>query len=158
MRIAVKLLLAWFAFFGLAAGAWQQFAPRSFYEDFPGGGRQWVSPDGPYNEHLIRDYGGALLANAVVVAVAMVTLSRPLVVGTLTAQLVAAIPHYAFHASHLDGFSTADAIGQTATLTVELLLLGSLLVVALRRDPRERRRRRPPLAVSPVGAGQRRAG
>jgi len=39
-------------------GFWALLAPRSFYDDFPGGGRSWVSALPPYNEHLVRDVGG----------------------------------------------------------------------------------------------------
>ena len=43
-------------------GGWALVAPASFYRSFPGGGRSWVSIDGPYNEHLLRDVGGLNLA------------------------------------------------------------------------------------------------
>jgi hypothetical protein len=36
---------------------WALLAPRSFYDDFAGGGRAWVSLLGPYDEHLVRDVG-----------------------------------------------------------------------------------------------------
>lgn len=45
--------------------------PRSFYDDFPGGGIAWVSVDGPYNEHLIRDIGAWSLGTTVVVLAAL---------------------------------------------------------------------------------------
>ena len=38
-------------------GFWAEFAPKSFYDDFPGGGHHWVRVDGPYNQHLVRDVG-----------------------------------------------------------------------------------------------------
>ena len=62
-----------------SSGFWAAFAPRSFYADFPGAGRHWISPDGPYNQHLIRDVGELNLALFVVVLAAAVTLSLPLV-------------------------------------------------------------------------------
>ena len=43
-------------------GLWATFAPKSFYEDFPGGGRHWVQLDGPYNHHLVTDFGALNLA------------------------------------------------------------------------------------------------
>ena len=73
MRLAVKLLLAWFALFGLTLGSWQAFSPASFYADFPGLGHRWVSPDGPYNEHLLRDVGQGNLAIGAVALVALCT-------------------------------------------------------------------------------------
>jgi hypothetical protein len=47
VRRAVSGLLAWFVVFGLGVGGWQTLAPRSFYEDFPGFGRTWVSVAAP---------------------------------------------------------------------------------------------------------------
>src|SRR3712207_7559838 len=76
MRRTVNALLAWFAFFGLAAGSWQMFAPEAFYRNFPGWGRHWVSVDGPYNEHLLRDAGQGNLAFGVVALVALLTRSE----------------------------------------------------------------------------------
>ena len=44
----VRLGLWAMALFSLLAGIQQQFAPRSFYDDFPGFGMHWVAVDGPY--------------------------------------------------------------------------------------------------------------
>src|SRR3954454_15175144 len=56
-------------------GAWALVAPDRFYRSFPGlVGRHWLPPLGPYNEHLIRDFGGlnlGLAAAAVVAGVAL---------------------------------------------------------------------------------------
>src|SRR4051794_22378518 len=53
-------------------GLWASLAPRSFYDDFPGAGRQWVAVDGPYNEHLVRDVAVLELALLAVVVAAWV--------------------------------------------------------------------------------------
>jgi hypothetical protein len=45
--------------------------------DFPGAGRSWVAPDGPFNEHLARDVGVLNLALAVVTIAAAVEDGRP---------------------------------------------------------------------------------
>ena len=73
MRRAVSGLLGFFVLFGLGVGGWQTLAPASFYTDFPGAGRHWVSVDGPYNEHLLRDVGQGNLALGVVALVALLT-------------------------------------------------------------------------------------
>ena len=78
-------------------GFWAAFAPRSFYTDFPGAGRHWISPDGPYNQHLIRDVGELNLALLVVVVAAAVTLSLPLVRAALVATLVNGVLHVVYH-------------------------------------------------------------
>lgn len=104
----------------LSVGAWAQAFPRSFYDDFPFG-RRWVSLDGPYNEHLVRDVGGLNLALAtVVIAVA--------VLGGLQLQRVAALgvllysaPHLAYHATHLSVYPAADKAWLVVSLALVVL-------------------------------------
>ncbi|HTO00773.1 MAG TPA: hypothetical protein VL068_08885, partial [Microthrixaceae bacterium] len=78
-RLWQRLALGYLALNSLVVGIWAQFAPRSFYDDFPGFGAVWVAVDGPYNEHLVRDVGGLNLALAVVLIAALVTLTPTLV-------------------------------------------------------------------------------
>jgi hypothetical protein len=95
----------------LAVGMWAQFAPRSFYEDFPGWGQHWVSIDGPFNEHLVRDVGGLNLAIAVLAGAALITKSSLMARVTGLAALVYGLPHAVYHSSHLGTFeSTFDKI------------------------------------------------
>ena len=61
----IRVAFGYLALSSLQIGAWALFAPRSFYDGFPGAGRSWVSVDGPYNEHLVRDVGALNLAIAV---------------------------------------------------------------------------------------------
>jgi hypothetical protein len=118
MRLTVKLLLAWFAFFGLVAGVWQQFAPESFYADFPGFGRHWVSVDGPYNEHLLRDVGQGNLAFGTVALVALLTGGVWTARATGLAAVVANVPHHIYHQINVHVLPTnADQVLQTLTLT-----------------------------------------
>ena len=69
-------------------GFWAAFAPKSFYTDFPGGGRHWISADGPFNQHRVRDVGELSLALFVVLVAAAITLSLPLVRASLVAVIV----------------------------------------------------------------------
>jgi hypothetical protein len=116
------------ALFSLLAGIQQQFAPRSFFDDFPGFGMQWVAVDGPYNEHLLRDLGGANLALGAVILFAIARPTAGIVRAVAVAMLVAQVPHFVYHAAHLDVLpTTLDRILQTAalalTLAVPLLVL-----------------------------------
>jgi hypothetical protein len=108
------------------AGLVQLFAPEAFYTDFP-----WVSMLPPYNEHLMRDVGALTLAYVLVLSVAAVTLERRLVRVALAANLVFTVPHFLFHATHLDGFSTGAVVGQTVLLGMAVLLPATLLVVSV---------------------------
>lgn len=111
------------ALFSLFAGLWQQFAPRSFYDDFPGFGMHWVSVDGPYNEHLMRDLGGASLAVAVMLFFALTRPSVGLVRAAAGAMLVSQVPHFTYHAAHLGVLATSlDRILQTASLTLTIVI------------------------------------
>lgn len=121
-RIALIVLAV---FFGLV-GVWAQFAPRSFYNDFPGGGRHWVSGDGPFNEHLVRDVGGLNLAVLVMVVAALVTRSTLMARVAGGAALVYALPHAVYHTAHLDHLD--DRIDQVA---VALSLWGVVVLAAI---------------------------
>jgi hypothetical protein len=118
-------------------GVWALGWPRSFYEEFPGGGHAWVSALPPYNEHLVRDVGSLSLSLAVVTAAAAVTLGPRLVVVAAVAVLVWSVPHLAFHLGHLEGLATSDQVGQVVSLG--LAVVGPLLLLGLRaaagRDP-----------------------
>jgi hypothetical protein len=116
----------------LWVGVWAQFAPRSFYEGFPGLGRVWVAVDGPFNEHLIRDVGGLNLALTVVLAGAAMTLSRSLVIGATVAALLYGVPHVVYHLAHTDAMSTSDVVGSVGGLTLFALVAAALLLRSLR--------------------------
>ena len=133
-RTVVRVGLAVLAIQGAVLGVWAGFAPRSFYDDFPGLGRHWVMVDGPYNEHLVRDVGWLNLALTVVTVWAMVTLARALVLATLVAWLVADLPHLGYHAAHLDGLSTGDGTAEIISLALGPAVAASLLVLVARSD------------------------
>ena len=113
-------------------GVWALAAPRSFYDDFPGGGRSWVGAVGPYNEHLVRDVGGLNLALAVLLLAAAVLLERRLVFVALAAYLVNAVPHFIFHVTHMDELSTGDQVAQTVSLALAVVVPLALLPLARR--------------------------
>ena len=109
-------------------GVWATLAPRSFYDDFPGMGRHWVALDGPYNHHLVTDFGSLNLALAVVTIAALIYLTRPLIIATALAWLAYAIPHELYHARHLDPFGTSDKVLQLAGIGLDIAVAVALLV------------------------------
>lgn len=115
-RLALAYLCAAAALIGLTA----TFAPRAFYDDFPFV-THWVELLPPYNEHLVTDVGGLYLGFAVLFAWAAWTLDRTLVRAVSVAWLLTAGLHLIFHAGHLDGFGTADAVAEIASLGLLLL-------------------------------------
>ena len=124
-RVAVGYLTA----MALLVGAWAQFAPQSFYDSFPGLGRAWVSVDGPYNEHLVRDVGGLYLAFAVVGVATFVTLSRTLILAFSAAALATGVPHAIYHATNRAGLGTGDLVANLAGLAVAAAIPVALIVM-----------------------------
>ncbi len=104
----------------LAIGFTAAVLPRTFYDDFPFLAH-WVDLLPPYNEHLVTDVGGLYLGFAVLFGWAAWTLERTLVRAVCAAWLLAATLHLLFHAEHLGGFSTADAITELFTLALLLV-------------------------------------
>jgi hypothetical protein len=110
-RLALWVLFGSALTIGLTASA----APRTFYDDFPFV-TAWVSLLPPYNEHLVTDVGGLYLGFAALFAWAAWTLERTLVQAVCVAWLLTATLHLIFHVGHLEGFGTADAIAEIASL------------------------------------------
>jgi hypothetical protein len=130
MRILVRIGLAVLTSIQLITGVWMQFFPRGFYSDFP-----TVDLTPPFSEHLMRDFGGATLGLAVVVAAAAVWMERRLVIVALVAYLVYSVPHLAFHLGHLHHASSLDVAFIVLTLGGSVLLPIAVLTLAVRMGP-----------------------
>ena len=134
MTVVLRLSLAVLAVTELVIGGWNQFAPESFYADFP-----TVDQTPPFSEHFARDFGGATLGIAVLLTIGAI---RPRGIFPLPAGIaytVFAIPHFVFHAEHLEHASAADVAflllgnGGAALLGVLVIVLA---VLRMRRDRR----------------------
>ncbi|HEX3174147.1 MAG TPA: hypothetical protein VHQ43_08000 [Solirubrobacterales bacterium] len=110
----------------LSTGLPAAVAPHTFYTDFPFN-THWVQMLPPYNEHLTTDVGGLYLGFAVILAWAARTLQPLLVRAVSCGWLLMATLHLAFHATHLEGFSTADGVAEL----ISLALLVPLPLVAI---------------------------
>ncbi|HEX2392334.1 MAG TPA: hypothetical protein VHI77_05395 [Solirubrobacterales bacterium] len=121
-RAALGLLFVAAASTGLPAALF----PRTFYDDFPFLAH-WVDLLPPYNHHLVTDVGGLYLGFAVLFAWALWTLDVTLVRAACAGWLLMEALHLIFHATHLEGFSTADGVAEIVSLT--LLLLAPLLAI-----------------------------
>src|SRR2546422_601206 len=113
-------------------GLWASLAPHSFYDDFPGGGRHWVAVDGPFNEHLVRDVGSLNLALTAVAIAALVRPTRYLVQVLSGAVLVYSVPHFLYHAFHLDLFDAGDKVALTMSLGITVVAPIALLLLSSR--------------------------
>jgi uncharacterized membrane protein len=130
----VRVLLVIMGVPSILIGVWAGFFPRGFYDDFPGAGRVWVAPDGPFNEHLVRDVGVLNLSLAVVTIAAAIWLTRPLVRATAIAWLVYGVPHLVYHVRHRSPFDTDDQVSIVASLALAPILAIAILVLS--RDER----------------------
>jgi hypothetical protein len=126
-RMWLRAGLVFLAVTQVAAGVWGVMVPRSFYDDAP-----WVAMLPPYNEHLVRDVGAYNLALGVVLAAAAVIMERRLAATAVAGYLTFTVPHFVFHVTHLAGYSRADALAQTATLAVAVVIPVALLILAWR--------------------------
>ena len=122
--------LAILALITLIAGAWQYFAPHSFYTDIP-----TVAADPPFNQHLMTDVGGLGLALAVVLGAAAVTMDRLLIRVALAAYLVYSASHLLFHVTHLTGLSPRGTAFVVTGLTLLPAFALALLILATRARP-----------------------
>lgn len=127
---AARIVLVLMAVPSAVIAVWSLVAPRSFFDDFPGLGAAWVSPDGPYNEHLLRDYGATLLGLVVLAICAFVWISRPLLLTTGLVWLVAWLPHLGYHALNLDPFPADQHVALVASLVITPVLAVVLLFMA----------------------------
>jgi hypothetical protein len=110
-------------------GFWALIAPRSFFDSYPFG-LGWVALLPPFNEHLVRDVGALSVGFSVLFLAAVVHPHRALVGAASCAWLAAATPHLLFHLSHLRGLTVAGALGQSAGLTLVMIIpIGLLLMV-----------------------------
>ena len=126
----IRIALGYLAFVSLEVGVWAQFAPRSFYDNFPGLGRAWVRVDGPFNEHLVRDVGGLNLALAAVLIAAIITLSRPMIITASVASLLSGIPHLVYHIINNDGLDSGDVAASLGGLALFAIVPIALIVIS----------------------------
>jgi hypothetical protein len=125
-----RIALGYLSLLSLEIGLWAQFAPRSFYDHFPGLGRTWIKVDGPYNEHLVRDVGGLNLGLAAVLIIAMITLSRTTIIAASAASLLYGVPHLVYHIANTDDLETSDVATSIGGLVLFAVLPIALIVVA----------------------------
>lgn len=128
----------------IVIAAWSLISPRGFYDNFPGAGRHWVSALPPYNEHLLRDFGAANVTIAIVLLGAALFCERRLVQIAVVAFFLGALPHFIYHLTTTDHYSTSDNIWSLGGFIIELVIAASIWVLTV-RPPRRREPRSAPL-------------
>jgi hypothetical protein len=135
-RREFRLALIALALPNLLLGAWAVLAPHSWYDDFPGGGRHWVSALGPYNEHLSTDVGAFFLAMGALLLFAAIVLDRLLIQASLGALLIFSVPHLIWHLGELGPYGTLDTVLNVISLSL-LVVVPIVMLLILRQTKEE---------------------
>ncbi len=132
MTLLIRMILGLLFLDEVVVGAWNQFAPESFYDNVP-----TVDLTPPFSEHYARDFGGATLGIALLLAIAIVKPRTHFVVPAALAFSVFAVPHFFFHLTHMEMATP----GQKVLLTVAnsfVAIIGLLaIVLAVSRDTKK---------------------
>ncbi|WP_207838680.1 hypothetical protein [Williamsia soli] len=116
-------------------GTWAYFFPEQFYDHFPAVLGEWISQDGPYNEHLIRDHGAQYLALGLASVFGLFWHSQIGYRLLGIAWTTFGVLHFLYHVTHLSHMSVSDQISQVIVLGFAVLL-GVGLFIPPRRSPR----------------------
>jgi hypothetical protein len=133
--VAARAGLALVALANAEVGVWGIAAPHSFFRSFPGFGHHWVSALGPYNEHLLRDYAAASLGLGVLLLAAALIFSRRLVLVAGASFLAATLPHFLYHVTPTESFSTADNAASLGAFVLEMVVVALAMAAAGKGAP-----------------------
>lgn len=134
----IKGLLLYLFITNLMPGIWALFFPSSFYADFPGMGRHWVSVDGPYNEHLTRDVGAFFCAVSLLNLLSLIYFERISILMAATATFVFSFFHFWYHMCHLHMYTAwIDKMGNIVVLSAGALVPGLLLIYLYKTSKRK---------------------
>lgn len=121
----------------MAIGAWAEISPHGWYRTFPGAGHHWVSAVGPYDEHLVRDVGAALLSLGLLMVWTALRPRAAVLRPALVSVLLFAVLHFAYHAAAWRHMGVGDNIANLVVLSLVAIVPAALLWFDLRRE-RER--------------------
>jgi hypothetical protein len=121
-RAPIRIALLYLAITTGILAVWILVAPRSFYDDFPGGPAHWVSALPPYNEHLERDFGAASLGIALLTGLAAYWMDRRVIQAAALTWIAAGLPHLIYHLTTTEHYSTGDNVASLIGLTLDVLL------------------------------------
>ena len=120
-EMAARVALVALAIGNGATGLLARLDPQVFYDDFPFG-RSWVAADGPFNEHLVTDFGAALLAIAALCLVGVWWPTREVVIAAAVTNIVLGGFHIAYHAGVADLLSRTDNILSFTSIGLGIVL------------------------------------
>jgi len=116
---------AWALVAGVATallGAWAFFFPQSFFEDFPVEGAHWVSTLGRFNDHLMRDYGGAQVGLGIAAILVALRRSSMGIAAVMTGFIAFGTLHLGYHFTTFGLFAPGSAASQAIALTLFVVI------------------------------------
>ena len=132
-RTITRALLVVFGLIEFPVGLWPLISPTGFYQDFPGFRWGWVAMDGPFDEHLLRDFGGLNLALAALLIGAAVIGTTAVARLAAASALLFGAPHFLYHLGHVGHFERIDQV-----LIVVVTGLGVVVPIVLLLIPGRR--------------------
>lgn len=132
MTALIRLQLAILVLVQVMVGFWNQVFPESFYRNFP-----TVDLTPGFSEHYARDFGGATLGIALVLAIALVSPRAVFVIPATLAYSLYSIPHFLFHVQHLESASSVEAVALTTANALVALMGLAIIALTVGRDRRD---------------------
>jgi hypothetical protein len=132
-RTITRVLLVFFGVVEAVVGTWPLVSPTGFYQDFPGFRTGWVSMDGAFNEHLLRDFGGLNLALAALLIGAAVIGTTAVARLAAVSALLFGVPHFLYHLGHVGHFERIDQVLIVGTTGLGVVVPLALLLLPGRR-------------------------
>lgn len=131
MTVFIRIGVAALLLDQLVVGGWNAIAPESFYHNFP-----TVDLTPPFSEHYARDFGGATLGIALLLAIAVVRPRAHFVIPATLAFLIFAVPHFFFHLTHMQMATIGQKVFLTTSNAVVALLGIAIVLVTVARERR----------------------
>ncbi|MGE5829669.1 MAG: hypothetical protein ACM30G_15115, partial [Micromonosporaceae bacterium] len=127
--LLIRAVVGLLALANLWWGVWARFAPRHFFDTFPGFGQHWTAAYPPFNEHLVTDLGSTFLTLGFLLAVAAVLDDRRVRAVVLAGVLIFNTLHLVFHASHPGTLGGSSLGASVTTLALGVVVPAALLLL-----------------------------
>jgi hypothetical protein len=129
MTTLVRLGMAVLAAINAWWGAWARFAPRHFFDTFPGFGHHWTAAYPPYNDHLVTDLGATFLTLAFLLGIGAALRDRTVRWVVLAGVGLFNLLHLSYHAIHFGAMAGIDVGASLTTLALGVVVPAVLLLL-----------------------------
>lgn len=120
-------------------GVWAYARPRNFFDTFPSGAEPWLPFFGPFDEHLVADFGALSVGLGLILVLAAVRWEPAVARAGIWGWLCWSVPHWATHSRLSDlmspSASQSNMFSTTLAVVLPLLLLWMLHREATQQSP-----------------------